>query len=65
MDIFSTPQKQYTYYDFFNDPNIGLPGAYTSPTGGTDYIVFDVSFASIEASPPCYTHFTSCHISYN
>jgi hypothetical protein len=62
--VFSTPAHPRTYFDFNNLPG-GLPGAFLSPTGGVDYLTFDVNIASAEYSPPCYSYFDRCHITYN
>lgn len=64
MDIFSSPLKQYTYFDFNNQPD-GLAGAYPSKNGGVDFLTFDISIASMEYSPPCYSVFANCHFTYN
>jgi hypothetical protein len=64
-DIFSTPTRQYTYFDFNNLPN-GLPGAYPSPSGGVNYLTFGLSVSSGDDSPPCYDpNFTRCAFTYN
>jgi hypothetical protein len=64
MDIFTRPNHPVTYFDFNNLPT-GLPGAYPSPSGGIDYLTFDVEIASMEFAPPCYSKWAGCHFTYN
>jgi hypothetical protein len=59
-NIFSNPLKQYSYFDFNNLPG-GLPGAYPHPSGGIDYLTFDVDVASADFSIGCVgTAYTKC-----
>ena len=64
-NIFSNPVKQYSYFDFNYLPD-GLPGAYKLPSGGTDYLTFDVDVASPNFIMNCTgTAYTACRFQYD
>jgi hypothetical protein len=62
-EIFKTPKKSFTYYDF---NNVVLPGAWSKPSGQTSFLTFDVSVNDASEVPlKCASKWGNCRIQYN